>query len=222
MRLEFPLCFEWVKGIGLDYKNINPLSAIEQLRDLSIQDRGLSCIKPHTPSLFPKTSNCFSFEHRWILKSIPAIRIQVGLLGVECNILNPYELGKCPLACCVSGSRLENWTTACVVLLKWVFVIHSNNIISSYRGYFVEYLVTYDGHGTKISGRVIWKGNTPVIDGSLQVTHCFRSSVCHALPQRIMKRLVSLRKLDKAHSASFTLTFARNLPLLVIYSIQRI
>jgi hypothetical protein len=112
MRLKFPLCF------GLDYKNANRISAIEQVRDLFIHDRGLLCIKPHPPSLFPITSNCFSFEHRSILKSIPAIRIQVGLLGAECNILNPYELGKYPLACCVSGSRLENRTTVCVVLLK--------------------------------------------------------------------------------------------------------
>jgi hypothetical protein len=96
---------------------------------------------PHAP-LFPITSNCFPFGHSSILKSIPAIRIQVGLLGAECNILNPYELGKYTLACCVSGSRLENRTTACVVLLKWVCVIDSNNIISSYRGYFVEYRVT--------------------------------------------------------------------------------
>ena len=143
MRLKFPLCFEWLKGFSLDYKNANPLSAIEKVRNLSIQDGVLSCIKPHTPLLFPKTSNCFSFEHRWILKSIPAIRIQVGLLGAECNILNPYELGKCPLTFCVSGSRLENRTTACVVLLKWVFVIDSNNNISSYRGYYVEYRVKY-------------------------------------------------------------------------------
>lgn len=137
MCLKFPLCFEWVKGIGLDYKNANPLSAIEQVRDLSIQDRGLLCIKSHTPPLFPIASNCFSFENRSVLKSVPAIRIQVGLLGAEWNILNPYELGKHPLACCESGSRLENQTTACVVLLKWVCVIDSNNIISSYRGYFV-------------------------------------------------------------------------------------
>jgi len=107
-----------VKGIGLDYENDNTLPAIEQVRDLSVQDRGLLYIKPHTSPLFPITSNCFSFEHRSILKSIPAIRIQVGLLGAECYILNPYELGKYPLACCVSGSRLENRTTACVVLLK--------------------------------------------------------------------------------------------------------
>jgi len=143
MCLNFPLCFEWMKDIGLDYKNANPLFTIEQVRNLSIQDRGLSCIKPHAPPQFPKTSNCFSFEHRWILKSLPAIRIQVGLLGAKCNILNPYELGKYSFACCVSGSRLENRTPVCVVLLKWVFVIDSNNIISSYRGYYVEYRVTY-------------------------------------------------------------------------------
>jgi len=139
MRLKFPLCFEWVKCIGLDYKNANPLSAIEQVCDLPIQDRGLLFIKPHTPPLFPITSNSFSLEHRSILKSIPAVRIQIGLLGVECNILNPYELGKYPLVCCVSGSLLENRTTAYVVLLKWVCVIDSNNIISSCREYYVEY-----------------------------------------------------------------------------------
>jgi len=124
-----------VKGIGLDYKKCQATIRYRtiarsihsrsrsivyktQLRDLSIQDRGLLFIKHHTPPLFPVTSNCFSFEHRSILKSIPAVRIQVGLLGEECNILNPYEMGKYPLACCVSGSRLENRTTACVVLLK--------------------------------------------------------------------------------------------------------
>lgn len=36
MRLKSTLYFEWVKDIGLDYKNANPLSAIEQVRDLSI------------------------------------------------------------------------------------------------------------------------------------------------------------------------------------------
>jgi hypothetical protein len=99
--------------------------------DLSIQDRSLLCIKPHTPSLFPITSNCFSSDHRWILNSIPAIRIPVGWLGAECNILNPYEMGKYPLARFISGSRLENRITCSVVLLKWVCVIDSNRI--SYR-----------------------------------------------------------------------------------------
>jgi hypothetical protein len=110
-------------------------------RSIRSRSRSILYKTTHVP-LFPVTSNCFSFEHRSILKSIPAIRVQVHLLGAECNILNPYELGKYPLTCCISGSRLENRTTACVVLLKWGCVIDSNNIISSYRGYFVEYRVT--------------------------------------------------------------------------------
>jgi hypothetical protein len=67
-----------------------------------------------------------------MLNSILATRIQVGLLGAKCNILNPHEKEKYPLACSVSGSHLEGRASCLRSIVEMsVCLIDSNRI--SYR-----------------------------------------------------------------------------------------
>lgn len=126
---KFALCLEWEKKSRLALQKCQPLYATEQVLYLSVQDPGLLWTKSHTLPPFPITSNCFSFENRWILNSILAARVWIGLLEAECNILNPYERGKCPFACCVSGSHLESMTSCMATTVETsVSVIDRNTI----------------------------------------------------------------------------------------------
>jgi hypothetical protein len=116
-------------------------------------------------ALFPVTSDCFSFEFRWILN---CVLLRVGLMGAVCNILNAYKKGKYPHFCWVRGSLMER-RASCVPDIAETSVYlnrYQHDVVSSYRISFRKYCVT--SIKEKFSNKCYWNVTDILINGIIK------------------------------------------------------